>query len=89
MLEKLVRSAGERIVVMPGVGIDASNIARLIRFTKAREYHVLAERPVESEMDFRNPHVFMGTDPAQPEFERPICDREAMRAIVQAASQAG
>jgi copper homeostasis protein len=87
LLEKLVASAGERIVVMPGVGIDSSNIARLIRLTNARECHVSAERPVDSEMVFRNPHVFMGSDPAQPEFERPICDREAIRAIVEEASQ--
>jgi len=38
-------------------------------------------------MVFRNPLVFMGTDPKQPEFERPICDRGVMRAIVEEASR--
>ncbi len=89
LLEKLVASAGKRIVVMPGVGIDESNIARLIRLTKAREYHLLAEHPVESEMAFQNPLVFMGTDPEQPEFERPVCDRVLIRAIVDEALRAG
>lgn len=88
LIAKLVDAASGRIIVMPGVGIDETNITQLIGLTDAREFHVLAERPVESEMDFRNPHVFMGTDPEQPEFERPVCDREAIRAVVDAASRA-
>jgi copper homeostasis protein len=75
-----------RIIVMPGVGIDASNIAHLMRLTGAGEYHVLAQRPVDSDMVFRNPDVFMGADPALPEFERPVCDREAIREIVDAVA---
>ena len=85
---KLVDAARGRMIVMPGVGIDETNITELIRLTGACEFHVLAERPVESEMVFQNPHVFMGTDPEQPEFERPVCDSEAIRAIVDAASRA-
>jgi copper homeostasis protein len=88
LLGRLVSAAGNRIIVMPGVGIDSSNIAGLVRRTGASEYHVLAERMVTSDMTFRNPDVFMGTDPDQPEFERPVCDRAAIRAIVDAASAA-
>jgi len=88
LIAELVDSARGRIIVMPGVGIDAANIADLIRLTGAREYHVLAEHPVDSEMDFQNPHVFMGSGAAQPEFERPVTDSEAIRAIVEAASRA-
>ena len=85
LIGKLVDAARGRIIVMPGVGIDASNIAHLIRLTGAREYHVLAERPVDSDMIFRNPDVFMGADPALSEFERPVCDRAAIREIVDVA----
>jgi copper homeostasis protein len=87
LIKELVDSADGRIIVMPGVGIDASNIADLIGLTGAREYHVLAERQVDSEMIFRNPSVFMGSDPEQPEFERPVCDSEKIRAIVERASR--
>lgn len=86
LARKLVDEAHGRIIVMPGVGIDESNIAELIVQTGAAEFHVLAERLIESEMTFRNPDVFMGTDPEQPEFERPVCDAEAIRAIVAAAA---
>jgi copper homeostasis protein len=84
LIGKLVEAAQDRIIVMPGVGIDAANIADLIRLTGACEFHVLAERRVDSEMAFQNSSVFMGTDPDQPEFERPVTDREAIRAIVDA-----
>jgi copper homeostasis protein len=86
LLGKLVEEARGRILVMPGVGIDATNIGELIQRTGAREFHVLAERSVDSAMTYRNPDVFMGIDPEQPEFERPVTDREAIRAIVDAAS---
>ena len=85
LLGKLVQAADGRIVVMPGVGIDAGNIGDIVRLTGASEYHVLAERTVTSEMAFRNPDVFMGSDPELSEFERPVCDSEAIRAIVRAA----
>lgn len=84
LIGQLVEAARDRIIVMPGVGIDATNIADLIRLTGAREFHVLAERRVDSGMAFQNPAVFMGTDPDQPEFVRPVTDRVAIRAIVDA-----
>jgi len=87
LIGKLVEAARGRIIIMPGVGIDETNIAELIGLTGACEFHVLADRPVESAMVFQNPHVFMGTDPERPEFERPACDSEAIRAIVEAASR--
>lgn len=86
LIGKLVEAAGGRIVIMPGVGIDDSNIAEVIRRTGARDFHVLAERPVDSDMVFRNPEVFMGTDPEQPEFVRQVCDAEAIRTIVETAN---
>jgi len=39
MLGELVRSAGERIVVMPGSGLHAGNIGQAVTETGAREYH--------------------------------------------------
>jgi len=39
VLGELVRSAGERIVVMPGSGLHAGNIGEAVEATGAREYH--------------------------------------------------
>ena len=38
-LQKLVRAAGSRIVIMPGGGLDAANIAKAVAKTQAREFH--------------------------------------------------
>jgi copper homeostasis protein len=45
-----VEQAGERIVVMPGAGIDTDNIAPLRRATGAREFHASAKRAFPSAM---------------------------------------
>jgi copper homeostasis protein len=38
-LAKLVAAAGNRITIVPGAGISASNIARVVKETGAREFH--------------------------------------------------
>jgi copper homeostasis protein len=38
-LAELVKAAGQRIVIMPGGGITATNVARIVRETAAREIH--------------------------------------------------
>ena len=39
VLERLVASAGNRIVIVPGAGINAANIAEIMEKTRAREFH--------------------------------------------------
>jgi copper homeostasis protein len=39
MLARLVRAAGGRIIVLPGAGLHAGNIAKVATETKAREFH--------------------------------------------------
>ncbi len=38
-LARLIEAAGQRIAVMPGGGINATNVARIVRKTAAREIH--------------------------------------------------
>ncbi len=89
LLARLVKRAGDRLVVMPGVGIDAANIAELIQRTGALEYHVLARKRVSSLMAYRNPAVFMGTDPDSSEYVTSLTDVEGLRAICAAAAARG
>ena len=39
VLAELIEAAGERIVMVPGAGISAANIAEIVRRTRAREFH--------------------------------------------------
>jgi copper homeostasis protein len=81
LLADLVESAGDRIIVMPGVAIDSGNIEQLIRTTRAREYHVFIRTALASGMQYRNPKVFMGMAPDRSEYEIELTDRAGIRAI--------
>lgn len=60
LLKELVEQAGDRIIIMPGSGVNEDNIAFLASETKAKEFHLSARVPVKSEMKFRNEEVSMG-----------------------------
>ena len=54
LLHKLVKQAGDRIIVMPGAGIKSSNIEKLITESGAKEYHGSARKIIENPMLFEN-----------------------------------
>ncbi len=62
LLAELVKVAGDRIIIMPGCGINENNIAEIARLSGAREFHFSAREPVESGMLVRNPDVTMGNE---------------------------
>ena len=62
LLAELVKAAANRIIIMPGCGVNENNIAEIARLSGAREFHFSAREPVESGMLFRNPEVVMGSE---------------------------
>lgn len=56
-LARLVQEAGERIIIMAGVGITPQNIAKIERLTGAVEFHSTAHRSVETTPVYTNPEV--------------------------------
>ncbi len=56
-LSKLINQASGRISIMPGSGINASNILSLAKTTGAIEFHSSASRSLKSAMDFINPDM--------------------------------
>lgn len=52
LLAKLVELAGDRIVIMPGAGINSKNIAKLAEQTNAREFHGSARRIASNPVTF-------------------------------------
>lgn len=60
LLRSLVDSAGDRIIIMPGSGVNASNAAAIAKGCGAKELHLSAREAVESGMNYRNPHLKMG-----------------------------
>jgi copper homeostasis protein len=57
LLGKLVKQAGDRIVIMPGAGIRSSNIKKLMDESGAKEYHGSVRKATENPMTFANPLV--------------------------------
>lgn len=60
LLSQLVEKAGDRIIIMPGSGVNEDNIAILADQTKAKEFHFSAREPIDSKMEYRNPDLKMG-----------------------------
>jgi len=54
IIKELITQAEDRIVIMPGSGVDARNIISLAENTGAREFHSSASFYSESKMDYIN-----------------------------------
>lgn len=83
LLSKLVAKANERIIIMPGSGVNENNIATIAKETKAREFHFSAREPIESKMEYRNPNLKMGgTVVSIDEYVQNITDAEKVQRTI-------
>jgi copper homeostasis protein len=82
LISQLIRQADKRIIIMPGSGIDESNIGLIARSTGAREFHLTGRKIIESEMIFRRQNISMGGISAIPEFSRKVADPDMIRSII-------
>lgn len=56
-LKMLVQQAAERIIIMPGSGVNEQNIIELRESTHADEFHTSAKATVKSNMIYHNPAI--------------------------------
>ena len=82
LIGELMRRAGSRIVVMPGGGITARNVERIVAALKPKEIHFACLDPTPSDMQFRREHVFMGGELRPPEFARLATSAPSLRAVM-------
>jgi copper homeostasis protein len=54
LLNKLVKQANNRIIIMPGSGVKSDNIETLVKNTNATEFHTSARTFINSKMEFIN-----------------------------------
>lgn len=81
LLRKLVDQATGRIIIMPGCGVNISNICKIAEETGAHEFHLSGRSAIESTMIFRNPRVSMGGTVKVEEYKRDVTDAEKIREI--------
>jgi copper homeostasis protein len=82
LIAELVSLAGDRIIIMPGAGINQDNIHDMVNITGACEYHLTGSEGRDSKMRYRNPRVFMGGLPEIPEYERMVTSEKIIRSVV-------
>ncbi|MGB0929997.1 MAG: copper homeostasis protein CutC, partial [Chitinophagales bacterium] len=83
-IQQLVKQATNRIVIMPGAGINAQNIVALQQITQAKEFHLSAKALTKSRMIFQNEKVNFGGKVAIPErdyFESSLAKIKELRNI--------
>lgn len=83
-LKILVKQAGDRISIMPGAGINYTNIAALAKETGAQEFHASAKEFVSSKMEYRNSSTKMGT--IEDEYQYELTSAEKVRKILEEAN---
>lgn len=84
ILAGLIAQAGSRITIMPGAGINISNITALISATGAKEFHASARKTVSSEMVFRNAELSMGDD--TDEYSTSLTDAGLVKKLLELAN---
>lgn len=83
LLKQLVEKAYNRIVIMPGSGINEENIATIAQQTGAREFHFSARERIESSMLYRNPALKMGgTVVSIDEYAQNITNAEKVKSTI-------
>lgn len=82
LLHELVERASKRIIIMPGCGVNASNIAHIAEATGAREFHFSGRSKRESGMLFRKSRVSMGGAVVIDEYSRDVTDVEIVRETI-------
>jgi len=82
LIKQLVRQAGDKIIVMPGSGLDESNIEDMARQTGAVEFHLTGRKTIDSGMVFRRDGIPMGGIPGMTEYSRKVADPEKIKNII-------
>ena len=57
LIRELMDKAGERVIVMPGSGINSGNVLELLELTHAREIHLSASHIVAGGMRYHNQYL--------------------------------
>lgn len=81
-LEELVKKAGDRISIMPGSGINISNIKNIAKITGASEIHLSARSFIPGKMNFKQALVSMGGTVTTPDYDLQIPDEKTIKDIL-------
>ncbi len=81
-LAELVRKAGDRISIMPGSGVNYSNVKQIAEVTGSKEIHLSARSFVPGKMNFKQPLVTMGGSVSIPDYDLQLPDKKMIDDIL-------
>ena len=81
LISKLVEMANGRITILPGGGIDESNIQVLSEIEGLQEFHATGSEVTSSAMEFKNEKIYMGS-PGLPEYSLVRTSQEKIRKMI-------
>lgn len=82
LLKELVKQADGRIIIMPGCGVNPSNILQIAEETGASEFHFSGRSTYESGMIYRNPKVSMSGTVKIEEYEKDVTNPDIVKAAL-------
>lgn len=80
-LKDLVQQANDRIIVMPGCGLNERNFKKMNEIIGAREYHLALPYEYSSSMKYHPEHIYMGGMLRQSEFTLSAISQERVSEI--------
>jgi copper homeostasis protein len=84
LLKELVRKAANRIIILPGSGINENNIRQIAQESKAREFHFSARENRKSGMIYQCTQVSMNSPGMPNEYIQSVTTAERVQATIHA-----
>ncbi|MCB0805214.1 MAG: copper homeostasis protein CutC [Bacteroidales bacterium] len=82
LIRDLVKGADKRIIIMPGSGINETNILDLKAKTGATEFHMTGKTLINSQMEYRKELVQMGSSEDISAYKLMVSSEEKIRKVV-------
>lgn len=84
VLKEMVNQAGDKIIIIPGGGLNTENLAEVLQTTKAKEFHGTARNSVKSPMTYMKTDLRMGSV-AESEYIRKVTSPELVSSFLKIA----
>jgi copper homeostasis protein len=82
LINKLITAADDRIIIMPGSGINDSNIVRIAQCSGAKEFHLTGRKVIKSGMSYRKQDISLRAGSYISDFSRKVADYDMIRSII-------
>ena len=81
LIRKLIEKAAGRIIIMPGSGIEESNIEEIYKKTGAKEFHASLRTSFESGMTYKNKNVNLSIN-SESDYKKLLTDPDRIKKVL-------